>query len=105
MALNSITEMDHVNRRHFCCPEMFSQLNQKGIHHVQDYNKSSIFSLGLVTLSVIYQVFKAKINTPEFKSQLTQEELDELIFDIEFDLIYNKEAGSVDSDYLGTFRL
>lgn len=80
---------------------MFSQLNQKGIHHIQDYNKSAVFSLGLVTLAIIYQVFKAKINTPAFKSQMTQSELDDLIFDIEFDLIYNKEAGSVDADYLG----
>ena len=80
---------------------MFSQLNRKGIHHVQDYDKSSVFSLGLVTLSIIYRVFKAKINSPEFKNQMTQEELDELILDIEFDLIYNKEAGSVDGDYLG----
>jgi transcription antitermination factor NusA-like protein len=79
---------------------MFSQLNQKGIHHVQDYNKSAVFSLGLVTLTIIYQVFKAKINNPEFKNQMTKSELDELIFEIEFDLIYNKEAGSVDSDYL-----
>lgn len=83
---------------------MFSQLNMKGIHHVQDYDKSAVFSLGLVILSVIYQVFKVKINSPEFKNQMTQEELDELIFDIEFDLIYNKEAGSVDSDYLGIFQ-
>lgn len=81
---------------------MFSQLNMKGIHHIQDYDKSAVFSLGLVILSVIYQVFKVKINSPEFKNQLSQEELDELIFDIEFDLIYNKEAGSVDSDYLST---
>lgn len=84
---------------------MFSQLNRKGIHHVQDYDKSAVFSLGLVILSVIYQVFKVKINSPQFKNQMSQEELDELIFDIEFDLIYNKEAGSVDSDYLSKFIL
>lgn len=87
--------------RHFCCPEVFSQLNRKGIHYVQDPDKSAVFSLGLVTLSVIYQVFRAKIDTPEFKNQLSPEELDELIFDVEFDLVYNREAGSVDADYLG----
>lgn len=82
---------------------MFSQLNIKRIHHVENYDKSSVFSLGLITLSIIYEVFKVKINTPEFKNQLDEEDLQNLILDIEFDVIYNKEAGIVDSEYLGIF--
>lgn len=79
---------------------MYSQLNSKGIHHIQDYDKSGVFSLGLVTLSLIYEVFKSKINSPEFKNQLSPEDLQELILEIDFDLLYNREAGSVDSEYL-----
>lgn len=81
---------------------MYSQLNSKGLLHIQDYDKSGVFSLGLVTLSLIYEVFKSKINSPEFRNQLTPEDLQELILEIDFDLLYNREAGSVDSEYLST---
>ena len=81
---------------------MFSQLNTKRIHHIANFDKSGVFSLGLVTLNIIYEVFKLKINTPEFRSQMSQEDLDNLILTIQFDQIYSKQAGSVDAEYLGT---
>ena len=56
--------------------------------------------MGLITLSIVYEVFKAKINTPEFKAQLTEEDLHNLILDIEFDILYDKHQFKIEFEYL-----
>lgn len=78
-------------------------MNRKSGKKVTDEEKSAIFSLGLITLNIIYEIFKTKISSPEFRSQLTENELQSLILDIEFDLLYDKHSFSIDFDYLSNF--
>lgn len=49
-------------------------------------------------------MFKTKINSPEFKAQLTEEDLKSLILDIEFDMLYDKHQFKIDFEYLSNFN-